>query len=317
MSNATRTVKGLLGTKLGMTQVWDADNRLVPVTVIQAGPNVVTQVRTPRRTATTPFSSAYGEIDPRKVNKPMKGHFEKAGVTPRRFLVELRTADAADYTARSGDHCRRVRGRPEVVDVHGHEQGQGHRRRHEASRLPRRLRLTRCPPQPPQARLDRRLRHPGSRLPGPAHGRPHGRSTGDTQNLTIHAVDAERGLHPRQGCRSRRSRRPRRDPHRGEGSLISMARQTSKVDLPAEHLRRPGQRAVDPPGRRRLSSPLPARARTPPRRGEVSGGGRKPYRQKGTGRARQGSTRAPQFAGGGIVHGPQPRTVTRSAPPRR
>ena len=51
-------------------------------------------------------------------------------------------------------------------------------------------------------------------------------------------------------------------------------------------------------------------------RGEVSGGGKKPYRQKGTGRARQGSTRAPQFAGGGVVHGPTPRT-TRSAPPRR
>ena len=97
MSNATRTQKGLLGTKLGMTQVWDADNRLVPVTVIQAGPNVVTQVRGDAD-GYAAVQLAYGEIDPRKVNKPMKGHFEKAGVTPRRFLLELRTADAADYS---------------------------------------------------------------------------------------------------------------------------------------------------------------------------------------------------------------------------
>ena len=98
MSNATtRTVKGVLGEKLGMTQVWDADNRLVPVTVIKVGPNVVTQVRGDAD-GYPAVQIGYGEIDPRKVNKPMKGHFERAGVTPRRHLVELRTADAGDYT---------------------------------------------------------------------------------------------------------------------------------------------------------------------------------------------------------------------------
>ena len=98
MSNATtRTVKGVLGEKLGMTQVWDADNRLVPVTVIKVGPNVVTQVRGDAD-GYAAVQIGYGEIDPRKVNKPMKGHFERAGVTPRRHLVELRTADAGDYT---------------------------------------------------------------------------------------------------------------------------------------------------------------------------------------------------------------------------
>jgi large subunit ribosomal protein L3 len=97
MSNATtRTVKGVLGEKLGMTQVWDADNRLVPVTVIKVGPNVVTQVRGDAD-GYPAVQIGYGEIDPRKVNKPMKGHFERAGVTPRRHLVELRTADASDY----------------------------------------------------------------------------------------------------------------------------------------------------------------------------------------------------------------------------
>ncbi len=98
MSNATtRTVKGVLGEKLGMTQVWDADNRLVPVTVIKVGPNVVTHVRSDAE-GYAAVQLGYGEIDPRKVNKPMKGHFERAGVTPRRHLVELRTADAGDYT---------------------------------------------------------------------------------------------------------------------------------------------------------------------------------------------------------------------------
>src|SRR3954449_9854426 len=99
MTNATeRSVKGVLGEKLGMTQVWDAENRLVPVTVVKAGPCVVTQVRNADTDGYGAGPVAYGAIDPRKVNKPMAGHFEKAGVTPRRHLVELRTADSANYS---------------------------------------------------------------------------------------------------------------------------------------------------------------------------------------------------------------------------
>ena len=96
--STTTTRKGLLGTKLGMTQVWDATNKLIPVTVIQITPNVVTQVRTPEVDGYSAIQIAYGQIDPRKANKPATGHFEKAGVTPRRHLVELRTADAGTYT---------------------------------------------------------------------------------------------------------------------------------------------------------------------------------------------------------------------------
>ena len=92
------TTKGLLGTKLGMTQVWDENNKLIPVTVVQATPNVVTQVRSQEVDGYTAVQIAYGAIDPRKVNKPATGHFEKAGVTPRRHLTEVRTADAAEYT---------------------------------------------------------------------------------------------------------------------------------------------------------------------------------------------------------------------------
>ena len=168
-----RNVKGLLGTKLGMTQMWDENNRVVPVTVIAASTNVVTQVRQPETDGYNAIQVGFGEIDGRKVNKPTAGHFAKAGMTPRRHLVEIRTADAVAVHRGPGAgrrHLRRRRG--DRRDRH--QQGQGLRRRHEASRLPGVSRLARCAPQPPQAGLDRRLRHPGSRLQGHAHVRPDG-----------------------------------------------------------------------------------------------------------------------------------------------
>ncbi|MDQ7903394.1 50S ribosomal protein L3 [Phytohabitans sp. ZYX-F-186] len=91
-----RQVKGILGAKLGMTQVWD-NNRVVPVTVVQAGPCVVTQVRTADKDGYAAVQLAFGAVDPRKVNKPRTGHFEKAGTAPRRHIVELRTTDASEY----------------------------------------------------------------------------------------------------------------------------------------------------------------------------------------------------------------------------
>lgn len=90
-------VKGVLGEKLGMTQIWDENNKVVPVTVIKAGPCVVTQVRSPEVDGYSAVQIAFGAIDPRKVNKPDTGHFTKAGVTPRRHLVEVRTPDASEY----------------------------------------------------------------------------------------------------------------------------------------------------------------------------------------------------------------------------
>ena len=89
--------KGILGEKLGMTQVWDENNHVVPVTVVKAGPCVVTQVRTPETDGYSAVQIAFGQIDPRKVSQPMLGHFTKAGVTPRRHLVELRFDDVANY----------------------------------------------------------------------------------------------------------------------------------------------------------------------------------------------------------------------------
>jgi large subunit ribosomal protein L3 len=91
-------VKGVLGEKLGMTQVWDDNNKVVPITVVKAGPCVVTQVRTPDKDGYSAVQIAFGAIDPRKVNKPDAGQFAKSGVTPRRHLVEIRTDDATEYT---------------------------------------------------------------------------------------------------------------------------------------------------------------------------------------------------------------------------
>jgi large subunit ribosomal protein L3 len=91
-----RQVKGILGAKLGMTQVWD-NGRVVPVTVVQAGPCVVTQVRTADKDGYSAVQLAFGAIDPRKVNKPEAGHFAKSGAAPRRSIVELRTTDASEY----------------------------------------------------------------------------------------------------------------------------------------------------------------------------------------------------------------------------
>jgi large subunit ribosomal protein L3 len=93
----TTTFKGLLGAKLGMTQIFDQNARAVPVTVIQAGPCLVTQVKSPERDGYAAVQLAFGDIKPKRVTKPRAGHFAKAGVEPRRHLVELRTADAADY----------------------------------------------------------------------------------------------------------------------------------------------------------------------------------------------------------------------------
>ena len=193
MSNATtRTVKGVLGEKLGMTQVWDADNRLVPVTVIKVGPNVVTHVRGDAD-GYAAVQIGYGEIDPRKVNKPMKGHFERAGVTPRRHLVELRTADASDY-ALGQEITVSTFEAGQLVDATATTKGKGFAgvmKRHG------------FPGVSSSHGAHRNHRKPGSigacATPGRVFKgqRMAGRMGGErqtTQNLAIQAVDADKGL---------------------------------------------------------------------------------------------------------------------------
>ncbi len=189
----TKKVTGILGTKLGMTQVFDENNRVVPVTVVQAGPNVVTQVRTPANDGYTAVQLAFGAIDPRKVNKPETGHFAKAGATPRRHLVEQRTSDAAEYTV-GQEITASVFDAGALVDVVGTSKGKGTAgvmKRHGFAGLGA------------SHGTQRKHRSPGSiggcATPGRVFkglrmaGRM-GNARVTTQNLTVHRVDAENGL---------------------------------------------------------------------------------------------------------------------------
>jgi large subunit ribosomal protein L3 len=193
MTTATSTVQGLLGEKLGMTQVWDERNVLIPVTVVKAGPCVVTQVRTADVDGYSAVQIAFGAVDPRRVKKPLAGHFEKAGVTPRRHLVELRTADASNYTVGQELTVETFEA-GQTVDAVGTTKGKGFAgvmKRHGFHGLGA------------SHGVQRKHRSPGSiggcATPGRVFkgikmaGRMgHVRQT--TQNLTVHSIDVERGL---------------------------------------------------------------------------------------------------------------------------
>ena len=90
--------KAILATKVGMTQIFNEDGQLIPVTVLQAGPCVVTQVKTEENDGYAAVQVGYGEIREKLVNKPEKGHFDKAGVAAKRFVKEFRFENAAEYT---------------------------------------------------------------------------------------------------------------------------------------------------------------------------------------------------------------------------
>jgi large subunit ribosomal protein L3 len=87
----------ILGRKLGMTQVWSDDDRLIPVTVIEAGPCVVSQIRTDKRDGYRAVQLAFGDVKESRANKPMTGHFAKAGSTPKRFVAEVPMAEGEEY----------------------------------------------------------------------------------------------------------------------------------------------------------------------------------------------------------------------------
>ena len=191
--HAGAPIKALLGRKLGMTQVWDADGHLVPLTVVQVGTNVVTQVRTDEVDGYSAIQLGFGEIDSRKVTKPLQGHFEKAGVTPRRHLVEVRTSEHDSYElGQEIDATTFEAG--EGVDVSGTTKGKGFAgvmKRHGFAGVSA------------SHGAHRNHRKPGSigacATPGRIFKglRMAGRMGGNrrtVQNLTIQAVDAEKGL---------------------------------------------------------------------------------------------------------------------------
>src|SRR5690606_29276517 len=124
MSTTERNVKGILGTKLGMTQLWDADNKVVPVTVIQAGPCVVTQIRTPETDGYSAVQLGFGAVKAKQLTKPDAGQFAKADVTPRKHLLEIRTSGASEYTL-GQELTADVLADGEVVHVTGTSKGKG------------------------------------------------------------------------------------------------------------------------------------------------------------------------------------------------
>ena len=188
-----RNVKGLLGTKLGMTQLWDENNRIVPVTVIEAASNVVTQVRASDTDGYTAVQLGFGEVKSSKVTKPQAGHFSKAGVTPRRHVAEIRTADAAEFSL-GQELGADVFAAGEVVDVTGTSKGKGFAgvmKRHGFAGVSA------------SHGAHRNHRKPGSigacATPGRVFKgvRMAGRMGGvpvTTQNVSVHAVDVEKGL---------------------------------------------------------------------------------------------------------------------------
>jgi large subunit ribosomal protein L3 len=90
--------RGILGRKIGMTQVWDDEHRVIPVTVIQAGPCRVVQLKTPERDGYSAVQLAFGETKPRRLNKPELGHLATAEAPPTKHLVELRVEDVSGFT---------------------------------------------------------------------------------------------------------------------------------------------------------------------------------------------------------------------------
>ncbi|MEV6069901.1 50S ribosomal protein L3 [Nocardia sp. NPDC052001] len=191
--NKSRPAAGILGTKLGMTQVFDEKNRVVPVTVVKAGPNVVTQIRTAERDGYAAIQIAYGAIDPRKVNKPVSGQFAKAGVTPRRHITEIRVADVDSFAVGQEIGADAFE-EGTYVDVTGTSKGKGF-----AGTMKRHGFAGQGASHGAQAVHRRPGSIGGCSTPGRVFKgmRMSGRMGNDrvtTQNLSVHKVDAENGL---------------------------------------------------------------------------------------------------------------------------
>ena len=190
---ATKQIKGVLGEKLGMTQVFDDTGKMVPVTVLKAGPCVVSRIRTPDTDGYSAIQLGYGQINPRKVNKPLGDYLRAHDLTPRRHYVEVRTTDATEYTLGQEVTADSFE-TGQKVDVTGKSKGKGFAgvmKRHGFRGLSA------------SHGTQRKHRSPGSiggcATPGRVFkgmrmaGRM-GNVRKTVQNLTVHSVDAEKGL---------------------------------------------------------------------------------------------------------------------------
>jgi large subunit ribosomal protein L3 len=184
---------GILGEKLGMTQVFDENNRIVPVTVVKAGPCVVTQIRTQEKDGYTAVQLAYGQIDPRRVTKPVAGHFKAAEVTPRRHLVEVRTESVEGFTL-GQELGADVFADGAQVDVTGTTKGKGTAgvmKRHGFAGVSSSHGAHRNHRKPGSIGA---CATPGRVFKGMRMAGRMGHERQTTQGLTVYKVDAERGL---------------------------------------------------------------------------------------------------------------------------
>jgi large subunit ribosomal protein L3 len=176
-----------------MTQVWDDQNRLIPVTVIEAGSNVVTQIKNIETDGYNAIQVAYGAIKPAKVNQPQAGHFAKAGVAPRRFLAEIRTADASSYEVGQelGVEVLEVGAKVDVVGTSKGKGFAGHMKRHGFAGVGASHGQHRNHRKPGSIGMSST---PGRVFKGMRMAGRMGGTQVTTLNLVLHSVDAEKGL---------------------------------------------------------------------------------------------------------------------------
>ena len=294
--------KGIIGKKMGMTQIFDENGKVVPVTVVEAGPCTVVQKKTVESDGYVAVQLGYGDISAKKVSKPAKGHFDKADVAPKRTLREFRLDDISAMNV--GDILKAdVFAVGDRIDVVGTSKGKGY-----AGAIKRwnQHRLRESHGTGPVARHAGSMGScstpsrvfKGKRLPGHL-----GAERVTIQNLKVVKVDAENNLIAIKGAIP--------GP---KGSVVCISdvldmngKKVSTVELSdAVFGITPNEKVMHAAVVNFLANQRQGTQSTKTR-SEVSGGGRKPWRQKGTGRARQGSTRSPQWTHGGVALGPKPR----------
>ena len=184
--------KAILATKVGMTQVWDENGVLIPVTVLQAGPCVVTQVKTLEKDGYKAVQVGFQDKREKLLNKPLKGQFDKAGVSYKRFLREFRFENAEEYKVKDEIKAD-IFAAGDKVDVSATSKGKGFESAIKKYGQHR----------GPMAHGSKFHRHQGSNgtsatpsrvLPGKGMPSHMGAVKVTTQNLTVVRVDAEKGL---------------------------------------------------------------------------------------------------------------------------
>ncbi len=332
---ALMSAKGILGRKLGMTQIWDDENRVVPVTVIEAGPCRVVQLKTPERDGYSAVQLAFGDTKPQRLSRPELGHLKKADAPPLRHVAELRVDDLSGFEVGQVIGAD-VFGAGERVDVTGISKGKGFtgamvrhnfkgqgasHGNHKKHRSPGSIGACATP-----ARVFKGMKMAGQ----------HGNKRITTQNLEVVEGDVERGIMLVKGAVpgpngglvfvTQRGQAPGRADRRRLRARTAR-RRSMKLDVKSASGAAAG--TVDVPDdlfgitpntsvMHQVVTAQLAAARSGTHstktRAEVRGGGAKPWRQKGTGRARQGSIRAPHWRGGGVAHGPKPRDYRQRTP---